>query len=161
MAIPTLGAMIIAMGSPAEWGAFAIGAANSKLFVNAGATAPEWANGYKVLSTTHDVSATGTQAITGAGFKPSSGVIFATIDNTEGAAWGMFDSSKAIVALLANRSGAAGVYEPYSAICLYNADGSAAASFTITSLDADGLTITWEKIGSPTGTATIKLLLLR
>lgn len=115
----------------------------------------------KVLSVTHDVSATGTQAITGAGFQPSGGVIFMTIDNTEGASWGIFDSSKTLGTLLVNRAGSAGVYEPYDQMYLYNADGTATAAFTITSLDTDGLTITWTKGGTPTGTATIKLLLFR
>ena len=113
----------------------------------------------KLISTTHDVSVTGDQAITGAGFQPSGGVIMATVDATLAASWGLFDSSKAIGSLLANRGGAAGQYEPYSQMYLYLAAGTAA--FTIKSLDADGLTITWTKGSSPTGTATIKFLLFR
>jgi hypothetical protein len=116
--------------------------------------------GAKLLSTTHDVAVTGDQAITGAGFKPSGGVIMVTVDDTLAASWGLFDSSKTIGALNANRSDAAGKYQPDTMLGLYLGSGNA-ASFIIKSLDADGLTITWTKYSSPTGTATIKLLLFR
>ncbi len=116
-------------------------------------------SGSKLISTTHDVSVIGDQAITGAGFKPSGGVIMATVDGTTAAAWGLFDSSLGIGSLLANRAGTADNFEPYTQMWLYLAAGE--AKLIIKSLDADGLTITWSKGSSPTGTATIKLLLFR
>ena len=52
------------------------GAANLKLFMNAGATAPEWAAGIKIGEFTRSIAAaSGDVGYTGVGFKPSA-VIF-------------------------------------------------------------------------------------
>jgi hypothetical protein len=116
--------------------------------------------GAKVLSATHDVSVTGDQAITGAGFQPSGGIVFMTINGDVTACWFMFDSDVTIGALIAGKSGTADDFEPYTSGYLYPASGGT-VSVTVTSRDTDGITLTWAKGGSPTGTATLKLLLFR
>ncbi|MFH1320319.1 MAG: hypothetical protein ABII90_06685, partial [Bacteroidota bacterium] len=54
----------------------ALGAANLKYFVNAAGNDIEWAKGLKVSAVTYNVAtATGTQAVTGVGFKPSAVIL--------------------------------------------------------------------------------------
>ena len=56
------------------------GAANLKAYMNAGATAPEWAAGVAIVSGTRDMTAeSGDVSYTAFGFKPSAIIAFATI----------------------------------------------------------------------------------
>jgi hypothetical protein len=141
----------------------ALGAANLKAFVNAGATAVEWAGGIKIGSFTRDVStASGTQAITGVGFKPSHIVFMACKDNVVGEMSIGFDDGTTHVC----------IYDDYgtnvhtwtsnatkSIIVLVTATDNNTAY--VSAIGADGFTLTWTKVGSPTGTEKLFYLAFR
>lgn len=113
---------------------------------------------YKVGTTTRDVStASGPQAVTGVGFKPKLVLLVATIDSASKASVGFSDASgqRAIHA-----QNAATWANAAAAVMIYT-DGSNNATATVTSLDADGFTLTWVKNGSPTGTAGISYIAMR
>jgi len=127
------------------------GAANTKLFMNAGATAPAWAIGIKTASLTraHD-GATGDVEYTGVGFMPAvvlfwahgadpnetsighGGVVGATSAGHLGTNDGVANSNWLL------NSGVIGQYE---------AAGKSQAA-VIKSLDADGFTLTWTRTGA-------------
>lgn len=117
---------------------------------------------FKVSSFTRDISLTGTQAITGLGFSPKAVIFFATVESAVGrASWGMDDDAVGTCIV------------DYGAVTTdtYVVAGSSSISMTIasgveaygsiSSLDADGFTLTWTKAGSPTGTAVIKYIAFR
>ncbi len=117
---------------------------------------------FKIVTTTRDISVTGAQAITGAGFAPKGAVVMAGFSGgSPGASIGITDGAGGYS--LIN-------YYPYvvgqfvistaSLIDLIISNGNF-ANATITSLDADGMTITWAKTGSPTGTATLLIMFFR
>jgi hypothetical protein len=143
----------------------ALGTANHKHFVNAAGTASEYASGVSMVQYTHDISVTGSQALTGAGFKPSMVRVMAS-DGTEtngsiAEAWigGKF--------MMFEQDSGVGVGKWYCAlssggyIIAININGSNYAAFSITSWDADGVTGTWAKTGSPTGTCTFMVTYIR
>ena len=137
------------------------GAANTKLFINAGATLPEWSVGMKLISTSRDsATATGTQAITGFGFKPSGVLVFANVNTTTEMSISAADSSAA-----------GGSYNQHPAtnyiwntagtlVYVYEATGKA-YSGSLNSFDADGLTISWTKTGDKVGTIQLKIFAWR
>lgn len=137
------------------------GTANYKLFMNAAATAPEWAKGMKVLGATRDLTAAGAPtdvAYTDVGFKPGAILSLATVPATHtwcvGAASGAAEQG-VIWSLVAN-------YLSYASALLGIAvDGSNYQSATLKTFDSDGFTLTWTKTGSPTGTANIIFLCFR
>lgn len=106
---------------------------------------------------TYDVStASGTQAITGVGFTPKS-LSFIAVFTTGGVAgsscWGCDDGSspRCITNLGATYSPQ---FDGSNSIDIINSGGNAATA-KITAFGADGFTLTWTKVGSPTGTITI------
>ncbi len=136
------------------------GAANTKLFINAGATAPEWAVGMKVVSTTRDVSVTGDQAITGAGFKPSAAIVLANIGGNAATSIGITDA--ALNGMIENyHNNTADQWNSASYLVIMQTGVGVNANAIWKSFDADGMTITWTKNGSPTGTANLFILFLR
>jgi len=137
------------------------GAANLKAFMNAAATAPEWAAGIKHITSTHDVSVTGTQAFTGAGFKPSGMFIFAGINASSGWSFGFTTTTGGVCVINAHVESAATWNIIADQLGYIRTASGVNAYFSLTSFDADGATITWAKGGSPTGTATILILFFR
>ena len=131
----------------------AIGAANTKKFVSAAGTAPEWAVGEKIIFFTRDMAAaTGDVAYTGAGFKPSAIEIFCCIDETVAASFGVaVGTGECCIAT--NRAGTAGVFEPNPNVIVqvYVSAGNSQNAI-VTSMDADGCTFTWTRTGAPGGT---------
>jgi len=133
------------------------GAANTKAFMNAGATAPEWAAGFKVLSFTHNLAATGAESVTGVGFKPGM-VILVNVQASGGA-------------LLSFAIGASdgAVTKSFTSLIEFDANDfyiNAGASDTTyaygrLTMTADGFDITWAKTGLPTGTKTIMAICFR
>lgn len=126
-------------------------AANLSLFQNAGNTALEFASGKKIGTTTRDLtSASGTQAITGVGFKPSLVQFFVAGGSTlvgEGS-WGVDDGTTA-KAVLGNYA-AAGTFAFDNSFSISIIEsGAALQQAKITALGADGFTLTWTKTGSP------------
>lgn len=135
----------------------ALGLAGKTLQVNAGATAPEWIFPFKVGNTTRDLTAaSGSVAITGVGFKPSSIILFGALDGTGVMSIAVYDGTSTY-----------GLYSDYAKVFY----GSPNASFvqasgayqvvTVSALGADGFTLSWTKTGSPTGTLKLGYLCMR
>lgn len=115
---------------------------------------------YKVGSFTRDTSlATGTQAITGVGFKPKAVLLFAGVTSSSRASWGFSDASLTRAIADFNPLGA-GQYQMFTAIRLIT-NGTDIYDGQVQSFDSDGFTISWTKSGTPTGTADIYYLALR
>ncbi|MEW6184707.1 MAG: hypothetical protein AB1585_03090, partial [Thermodesulfobacteriota bacterium] len=135
------------------------GTANHKMFMNAAATAPEWAKGLYEGTFEHDLSAaSGTQEITGVGFKPSMIIILSARSNSPGFCLGFDDGSNHYHILNYDISNIVG-----SGYSLGWADSTVTnyATGAITTLGSDGFTVTWTKTGSPTGTLIASYLALR
>ncbi len=140
----------------------ALGAANLKLFVNAAGNANEYASGFKIGTFTRDTAvATGTQAITGLGFKPSHVIFLVSTSNTAQVSIG-FDSGS-LAYCVQNKQGVAadtwGIDTTYS-ILLFQTDVKYYAG-KLTALGSDGFTVSWVKEGDKTGTATISYMAFR
>jgi hypothetical protein len=163
-------ALALALGSDADGDIYyrasstiarlAKGAANTKLFMNAGATAPEWAAGFAVVSTTWDVSTTGSLAVTGVGFKPKAVLMLAGVSTTTAQSIGFSVGANNNIfndgASLTNEWSLDGSFISVLRVSVGNQGLLAFASF-----DSDGATFTKSKSGSPTGTVTAYLLFMR
>ena len=139
------------------------GAADTKLFMNAGGTVSEWAGGIKVGLTSRDTSlATGTQAITGVGFKPSHIILMANVDSSSQNSMGFDDGTAHYLIYNAYHvaSSLAWTYQNAYCIALYQG-ASDYYRGQVTVLGADGFTISWTKTGSKTGTAQIIYIAFR
>jgi len=103
---------------------------------------------------TRDISiATGTQAVTGVGFKPSYITFGGTISSTIRATWGADDGTTGVCTLID------GVITAWATRSVASIDFDLASGNNcrgnIQSFDSDGFTISWVKTNSPTGTANI------
>jgi len=134
----------------------AIGAANLKKFVNAAGTAPEWAAGLYIGKATRDLTAaTGDVAYTGVGFKPNTVIFLGGINEATGAFWG-FGNATVSYGLSANMAGTADNFQVFDTGCiLYYIGAGVYQAAAIKTLDSDGFTLTWTKVGAPTGTLTV------
>lgn len=121
------------------------GTANYKLFMNAGATAPEWANGIKIGTFTRAMdAATGDVAYTGVGFKPSH-VVFLTRVETASMVIGVDNGTNHYCVAIYLTP----VYFNSSTHSLYAIEAvGKTQSGIIKTLDADGFTLTWTREGA-------------
>ncbi len=136
----------------------AAGAANLKLFMNAGATAPEWAAGIKIVSYTRVVNVgDGTVAYTGAGFKPSGAIIIGAVTNTTIVSIGFTDfTSVRSIAKVGT------VWEFDAGACISaKVDSSNYERATVASAGSNGMLLTWAQTGSPTGTFSFSVIYFR
>jgi len=138
------------------------GAANLSLFMNAGATAPEWASGIKYGTFTRVTSVgSGDVSYTGVGFKPSAIIIISNFPSDV--------ASTSISIGFGTTDGniymqyVAGVGSVGSTNNIVNVgNGSTAVNYAnLKSFDSDGFTLTWTKVGSPTSTAKLGYLAFR
>lgn len=117
---------------------------------------------FKVVTFTRDVStASGSQAVTGVGFKPKGGIFVGGINGTvamsvgvddQAARGGIYDNSVNVSDTYGSGSSAS-ITAQVSAGNVYQG--------SVSTWDADGFTILWTKTGSPTGTLTATALLFR
>ena len=138
------------------------GAADTKLFMNATGTAPEWAGGIKLGTFTIDTAtATGSQAISGVGFKPSHIILFIDIASTREFSVG-FDDGTNHYSVNDNSASTANTYGTQVdwSMILYQSEGVNYLGL-VSVLGADGFTVSWTKNGAKTGTATIFYLAFR
>ena len=138
------------------------GSANMKLFMNAAASAPEWESGFKVGSfQRNSATATGTENITTAGFKPSAVIFLTWISGTDiAASIGVDDGSTAL-----------GLYVYTASPTLWNgttksivyADDAASKVYTgeVSAWLSNGFTVSWIKTGLPTGVLNVYYLAFR
>ena len=111
---------------------------------------------------TRDIStADGTQAVTGVGFQPTHIIFHANINNVAGGFSVGFDDGttrrgSGIDGDTANTFSDGSSTTDISILCR-DVAGTSGASYegSVTTLGADGFTITWNKIGSPTGSLVI------
>ena len=116
----------------------------------------------KVGSFTRDSSASvGTQVVSGIGFTPKSVIFFTVQDGTHEMSVGMDDGTEARVVYhdhptsantfaLADTSGSG-----LKSIRTIHASGGNTFNGKITALASGQFTVTWDKVGSPTGTITV------
>lgn len=134
----------------------AAGAANLKLFMNAGATAPEWAAGFNVSTLTRAMDgASADVSYTGVGFKPglllfsgavNSGAIISYFGAAHGAVMGMVAGWPP------------GNFTINSSYCILLAESTTKyQTAIIKTFDADGFTLTWARTGE-TAAGTAKIL---
>jgi len=126
------------------------GTANYKLFMDAGATLPEWSNGFYVGTFTYDTAtATGTVAYTGVGFKPSVIIMFGGVS-------GSFENFKGFckntLAYGYSYLSGTGWYYSGSRFGYLYQSASIYTSVALQSMDADGFTLSYTKTGAKTGT---------
>lgn len=115
-----------------------------------------------VTATRDNTIADGTQAITGAGFQPTACIILASVSDTSAMGIGMADSASAEMSLEDRYVVVANGYNVLTTTLLrLNVSAANNNAAVHTSWDADGMTITWTKTGSPTGTTTLAILFLK
>jgi hypothetical protein len=139
------------------------GAANTKLFMNAGATAPAWHQGIVsgVLTRAMD-AATANVATTGLGFKPSA-ILFsgAKVSSLIGSYFG-FAVLETTHFVMAGWPGVTNYYASGS-YCIMLAEATDKyQTATVASFDADGFTLAWTRNGATAGgNATIGYIAFR
>jgi len=132
--------------------------ANAKLFINAAGNGFDYSNGIKFLTATRDMAtASGSQAITGTGFKPSALIIFAEIAPTAKASWGLSDASNRAALFIYGSN----FNDSNNVVVYLKTDDSNYNYAALASMDSGGFTLNWTKVGSQTGTAYMKILTIR
>jgi hypothetical protein len=102
-----------------------------------------------------DTSTTGAQAVTGVGFKPKSIMFIAATGSAGEASWGLATSSDA-KCVFDNYNSTANTYAFLdTASGRINEGGGKTSSFSVSSFDDDGFTISKTKAGAPSGTAFV------
>jgi len=142
--------------------ALGIGAANKHMFVNAGATAPEWASAYKIGSFTKNMAdGDSTQSFAGVGFKPSCILLMAGGGANPYGSIGVDDTSSR--GYIADRYAInPGDWAVNSDLAIaINVSNSDRFWGTVSAFGSDGFSITWTHLGSPTGTITVVYLAFR
>lgn len=116
----------------------------------------------KVIQVARDTSlATGTQAITGAGFTPKAALVLGAKEGASPALWGMVDSAGTDYGFNTQYGDVADTFATADIFGNLRQDAGNRNGVAWTSWDADGMTITWTKTGSPTGTAYLNILFLK
>jgi len=106
-------------------------------------------------------AASGTQAVTGIGFKPSYVVFFAATNSADASySSGSDDGVTANCVYQAEDNGNT-QHRVTKSIIFTNAAETVKQEANITSFDSDGFTLTWVKTGSPTGTLTFRIMAFR
>jgi len=135
------------------------GSANTKLFMNAGATAPEWVSGIKTGAFTRLLNTgTGDLSYTGVGFKPSYIIFISSLPF--GCLTIGFDDGAAPYAANVYASSSYAFGSTYS-IEVVNTGATAYQLGKIKSFDSDGFTITWTATGSEGSTGSIAYMAFR
>ena len=141
--------------------ALSFGAANTKLFIDAAGTAPEYATGIKIGTITRDTAAVaGDVAYTGIGFKPSNILFLSIVDLSYKMSIGLDDASVRYC-IFHHADNTLGSYSWDNATSIYLRYDTKIHTGKIKTFDSDGFTITWATSGSPTGIAYIHYMAFR
>ena len=154
------GTLTNATGLPATTG-ITPGSANFKLFTNAAGTAPEWAAGIATISTTYDVTGTGTLVITGVGFKPKAVLMMSGIQSTFAWSIGITSGSGGLVSYSNGGVTPGEILLDGSFTSVTKISSGNQGLLALASFDSDGATFTKSKSGSPTGTVIVYCLFFR
>jgi hypothetical protein len=117
----------------------------------------------KIVSSTRDTTtASGTQAITGAGFRPKGLSVKMAVsgDTSTRFSTGDYDGTTHSCIYYNVSAAKFGISNSY-VIVAQDAAGTTQYLGAISSLDSDGATITWTKVGSPTGTIAFDITFWR
>jgi len=107
----------------------------------------------KVITFTRDLTAaSGTVGYTGVGFQPTAIILFLSEPTTGRKSWGVGDVDKTNHTLMERYDGTLSIRTTWIGQIWTTLDDVHRAK--ISSYDADGFTLEWEKEDSPTGTAT-------
>jgi hypothetical protein len=116
-------------------------------------------NSSMIISATRDLSvASADVSYTGVGFKPTSITVNCALNGSYTSSSGCSDEAKTsmCVAIIPNSGATAGLaYATNTIIWLQTSQSQNGQSAIVKSYDNDGFTLTWTKLGSGTGTATI------
>ena len=115
----------------------------------------------KVVNTSYDVSVIGALAITGAGFTPRAAYILANITGTKAYSWGFIDSAGGTTDVFSDAAVNADVCVIGSTTVYIRTGSGNDGSATWASWDADGVTLTRAKGGTPTGTVDLRILFIK
>ena len=118
---------------------------------------PFGTNNTKIIQFTRNVSLTSTQTVTGVGFTPSLVMFFTTINAVNTIATG-FDNGSTFFQIHFAPTAATWANSSPSASIIAAVTDTAYTYANISSFNSDGFVLTWTKVGSPTGTATILAL---
>lgn len=112
----------------------------------------------KVIVSTRDMTAaTGAVSYTGAGFTPTACIAWGSIaGQVDSISWGFADSAKT-ASRIEREAGAFYV----GAQLFYIVPSGGNQQATVSTWDSDGVTLSWTKVSTPTGTADIVFLFLK
>jgi hypothetical protein len=115
----------------------------------------------KVITGTRGMTAaTGSVSYTGAGFPPKAIIALAIIDNTVSLCIGLSDSNRTASCILCSGTSANWDYNNGALLYIATLFGATLQLASVSSYNTDGFTLSWTKIGSPTGTAQLIFLCL-
>jgi len=133
------------------------GAANLKMFMNAGATAPEWAGGISSTAHTRDIAtASGDQTLAGAGFTPSAAIVIFSVDMVSGGI-GIKSTTQTCLITFYNSAAAGVVGGTFINVGVTTGNNATA----VLAFNSDGGVLTWTKTGTPTGTCNFTVFWIR
>lgn len=123
---------------------------------------PAYGSVLRTNTFTRDLTtATGTQAITGLGFKPTHVIITANLLGNAAASLG-FDDAASSTCIYNDHNDSANTWGNSATKSIILATtGAASYQGLIQSMDSDGFTLSWTKNGSPTGTARMNFVAFR
>jgi hypothetical protein len=150
----------------AGWARLGAGTLGQMLMTGGPTANPFWANaGVQSGVGSRDISlATGTQAITTVGFRPTRGIFLAVLGGTGGFSIGLVDNLLNQNCVLGMDGTSPHTYTVGTSFAFWYFGPSAGTNQykgTIQSWDANGFTIAWTKIGSPSGSLSYFWLLER
>jgi len=139
-------------------GALGIGTANYKLFANAAGDLPEWAVGMKTKDYSYNLATpSGSQAVAGAGFRPSQAiVIYGIVNVTMGIGFSDGTTHRALL-IESNTALSGNIVQAF----MMAVTGAADYQIATLAFSADGGTLTWTKTGGAAGTLYFTVLWLR
>lgn len=102
--------------------------------------------------------ASGTQSVTGVGFRPYFLYFLGAEGGTREVTWG-FENGTTRQGIAAEGGAAGTTFAPQAGrSARFDEGGSNIYDITSATMDIDGFTVTWDKTGSPTGTVTVQYM---
>jgi len=113
----------------------------------------------RVIATRDMTLASGTQSITGAGFRPTAVIVYNVVQSTNKMSINFADSAGGTAGVKDDSANIADNWTSLNSFADLGSTDEQVATFT--SYDADGITINWTKFGSPTGTCYLNILFMK
>jgi hypothetical protein len=114
----------------------------------------------KTIQVTRDMTlASGTQAITGVGFRPTSAIVLSSVQSSNRMSSTIIDSSGTSRGVKDDSANVADNWTNINSVSDMGSGNEQIAAWS--SYDADGMTISWTKYGTPTGTCYLNILFMK